>query len=129
MLALHYHVNQVTLLKDIQPNILQRERNVEKADKINHCFSSCAFVSHQLIGFSHLVTASVTASSEDQPIMCHRKNHRGHSGHIPLEPDDAALRRQYQSGCSFAVMLRAEIQAALSPMPENLALMPAGCSV
>lgn len=53
------------LLKDVQPDtVLQRERNGETADKTNLCFFSCAFMSHQLIGFSHLVTVSVTERSK-----------------------------------------------------------------
>lgn len=98
-----------TLPKDIQPNILQRERNAEKADKINLCFSSCVFMSHQVTGFSHLVTVlSQHVLKQDQPITCHRlrNNHWDHSGHMSPQPDDPALKRQYQSEYSFAVILK-----------------------
>ena len=48
------------------------------------------------------------------------------------QPDDPALKRQYQLEHSFAVKTerRREFRMQhLSPMPENLALKPVGCSV
>ena len=74
-------------------------------------------MSHKLIGFSHLVTVSVTERSKARSaIMCHRlrNKHWDWSGHMSPPPDDPTLKRQYQLEQSFAVITerRTEFQAA-----------------
>lgn len=55
------------------------------------------------------------------------------SGLVSPQPGDPALKRRYQSEYSFAVLPGREQSRApggsWSPVPENRALRPAGCSV
>ena len=62
MHALHYYVIRVRLSQDSQPNILPRERNAGKAN--NELLFPVAFMSRQLIGFSHFITESTREGSE-----------------------------------------------------------------